>query len=169
MPNPPGTPIWYELMSPDPDASKAFYEPVVGWTVHPSAPGPDYRMITAADGMVGGLMHLGPEMLAGGARPGWLVYVGVDDPDATFAQARTLGAQPFVPPTDIPGVGRFALLADPQGAPFYIMRGAGDATSGVFAGGENARQGHVAWNELSTPDRQAALEFYGALFGLGEP
>jgi predicted enzyme related to lactoylglutathione lyase len=67
-----------------------------------------------------------------------------------------------MPPMDIPGVGRFALLADPSGAPFYVMRGASDGTSGSF---DQAKQGHANWNELSTEDQDGAFAFYGALFG----
>lgn len=158
-----GLPIWYELMTPDPDAATRFYGSVVGWTVGAApAAGPDYRMIEAADGAVAGMMRLDAAMAAGGARPGWLFYVGVADPDATAAAAVGLGAQLLMPPTDIPGVGRFALLADPQGAPFYIMRGDSAGTSTAFARGQ---AGHGSWNELSTGDVAAALGFYAALLG----
>lgn len=161
MPNAPGTPIWYELMTPDPDGAKAFYDGVVGWTIGPPVPGPvDYRMISASDGQIGGVMKLGPEMQAGGARPGWLIYFGVADVDATAETAEGLGATVLVPPTDILNVGRFSLLTDPQGAPFYIMKGATDATSTVFAPGQ---AGHGSWNELWTSDITAALAFYGEL------
>lgn len=163
MPNAPGTPIWYELMTPDAEGAKRFYEAVVGWSVGEPPPGPvDYRMISASGTQVGGVLHLSDEMLAGGARPGWLLYVGVSDADATVEQARALGAQVLAPPTDIPGVGRFSLLVDPQGAPFYVMQGAAEGVSEAFAPG---RTGHCSWNELWTTDLRAALGFYGALFG----
>ena len=163
MPNAPGTPIWYELMTPDPDGAQRFYEAVVGWSVAAPPPGPvDYRMISAADVQVGGVMRLSEEMRAGGAAAGWLMYVAVADVDAVVEQARGLHAQVIVPPADIPGVGRFSLLTDPQGAPFYVMRGAAEGASEAFAPG---RPGHCSWNELWTPDVGVAMGFYGALFG----
>ncbi len=164
MANPHGTPIWYELMTPDPDGAKRFYDDVVGWDIAARSPADDveYRMIGAPGGFVGGVLKLDPAMQAQGARPIWLPYFGVDDVDSTFDKAKALGGSVFVPPTDIPGVGRFALLADPQGASFYVMRGATDGVSTVFAPGESGRCG---WNELWTTDREAALAFYGPLLG----
>ena len=163
MANRHGFPVWYELMTPDADGATSFYESVVGWSIG-SAPaaGPDYRMIEADDGPVGGMLPIDEAMKAAGVQPRWLPYVGVDDTDATVEKAKSLGGTVFVPPTDIPGTGRFALLADPQGAPFYVMRGTTDGESTSFAPG---RPGHFAWNELSTTDGKAAVDFYGALFG----
>ena len=73
MSNPHGSFIWYELMSKDPDASKKFYDDVVGWNIGPKAAGDmDYRMISASDGHIGGVLRLTDEMFAHGARPTWL-------------------------------------------------------------------------------------------------
>lgn len=163
MPNPHGEPIWYELMTPDPKGSVAFYEPVVGWTVDAPLPGPvEYRIVQAPGAQLGGMLQMTPDMLEMGAKPAWLVYIGVDDVDTTAAKAKELGGQVLVPPMDIPNVGRFSLLVDPQGAVFYIMRGSTDAVSTVFAPGE---PGRCAWNELITTDVEAALAFYGPVFG----
>jgi predicted enzyme related to lactoylglutathione lyase len=163
MSNPPGTPIWYELVTPDPDGATGFYEHVVGWKIgEPPTGAPDYRMIGVPGGAVGGVLPLTDDMKAAGARPTWLLYLGVEDVDATAEKALSIGAHIFVPPTDIPGVGRFALLADPQGAPFYIMRSDSDQTSTAYAPG---KAGHCGWNELCTPDFGVALGFYAALFG----
>jgi len=137
MSNPPGTPIWYELVTPDPDGATGFYEHVVGWKIgEPPTGAPDYRMIGVPGGAVGGVLPLTDDMKAAGARPTWLLYLGVEDVDATAEKALSIGAHIFVPPTDIPGVGRFALLADPQGAPFYIMRSDSDQTSTAYAPGK---------------------------------
>ena len=164
MTNATGTPIWYELMTPDPDGAKAFYEGVVGWSIAPSMPGPvDYRLISAPDGPIAGMLHLDAQMQAGGARAGWLIYFGVDDVDAAFEKAKTLGASVHVPPSDIPNVGRFAFLSDPQGAPFYIMKGNSPEDSKAFSRG---LAGHGSWNELWTGDIPAAMTFYGGLFGM---
>ncbi len=165
MTNPHGSWIWYELMTPDPTGSKAFYDAVVGWNIDAdsSTPGDvEYRMIIAPDGNVGGVLTLNADMLAGGAKPGWLGYVGVDDVDATAEQLKAAGGAIHMPSHDIPGVGRIAMVSDPQGVPFYIMRGASDETSHAFG---RRTMGHVSWNELQTGDDAAALDLYEKLFG----
>ena len=171
MPNPPGSFIWYELMSPEPAGSASFYGSVVGWKVgEPVAEGLDYRMLGRDDGgNAGGLMGLDDQMTASGARPTWMGYVGVDDVDAKVARAGELGGSVLMPPWDQPGVGRLAMIADPQGNPLYLMKplppeGQPDATSDVFSPDQPQR---VSWNELTTADPAAARAFYGALFGWG--
>lgn len=167
MANPQGTPIWYELQSADPDASKAFYDAVIGWTIEPQPTGAmDYRMIDAGDGMVGGVMRFTDEMAAGGATPGWTVYIGVDDVDASAAAIQAAGGTIAMGPWDIPDVGRIAVAADPQGIPFYVMRGATDGTSTAF---DRAAMGRCSWNELATPDQAAANTFYATVFGWTYP
>lgn len=165
MPNKHGDFIWYELMTSDPDASKRFYDAVVGWTIGPRPDGPtDYRMIAAPDGMVGGVLHLTPEMQAGGARPIWVGYVGVDEVDASVAGLQAADARVMRPAEDIPGVGRLAMLADPDGAPFYVMRGASDGTSTAFLAAPDS-YGHIVWNELAAGDPDRAITFYTDAFG----
>ncbi len=155
--------IWYELITPDPDAAKAFYDAVVGWNIEAQPSGEmDYRMIGAADGQAGGVMRLTDEMQSHGARPAWLGYVGVDDVDQSVAAIEKAGGKALMPAFDIPNVGRIALVADPQGAPFYVMRGATDQASTAFSV-DHAQ--HVRWNELSTTDPDAAIAFYGERFG----
>jgi uncharacterized protein len=157
--------IWYELMTPDPDASTAFYGDVVGWTVERSANSAiEYHEIRASEGHVGGLLRLTSEMQESGARPAWIGYIAVEDVDAATESVRHGGGHIYVPPSDIPGVGRFAMLADPQGAPFYVMRGSSDQASHAFAA-ERPMLGHCAWNELTTSDPEAAKTFYGTRFG----
>jgi predicted enzyme related to lactoylglutathione lyase len=155
--------IWYELLTRDPGAAKRFYDPVAGWTIEAEASNPmDYRMIDAGDEMVGGTMTLTSEMTEHGARPTWLGYIGVDDVDATVAAIEAKGGKALMPAHDIPDVGRIAMVADPQGIPFYVMRGSVDQVSTSFA---PDKPGHTAWNELSTGDLQAAKLFYTDLFG----
>lgn len=170
MGNPAGSFIWYELMSPDLDASARFYGSVVGWSVvHGEAGAPtDYRMIGRSDGgHAGGLMPLTPEMIQGGARPCWLGYLSVSDVDTAVAAIEGDGGKALMPAFDLE-VGRIALVADPQGAPFYVMTpvppaGREDMASDVFS---TDRPQHVRWNELRTSDPAAALAFYGKRFGI---
>lgn len=161
MANPDGTPIWYELMTTDADGAQRFYADVVGWTIAPTEMGGgDYRILTAPDGQgAGGLMALPGDAPM---KPGWYGYVGVQDVDGIAAKVTQLGGSVHVPPADIPGVGRFAMVADPQGMIFYIMRGDSPQDSQAFS---PPNDGHCCWNELVTSDHNAALDFYGTLFG----
>jgi uncharacterized protein len=168
MRNPHGTPIWYELLSNDINAAIAFYERVTGWKVPTSPPGTPhgYRMIDTSNGHVGGTMQLTDEMRKNGANPTWLFYVAVDDVDATAKKVEPAGGKILMQPFDIPSAGRAAMIADPQGIPFYVMRGAMDAPSTAW---ERTGMGKCNWNELATPDPAAAHSFYETLFGWTYP
>ena len=162
MANAEGTPIWYELLTTDADGAQKFYADVVGWSIAPSGMEGtgDYRILTAPDGQgVGGLMTLpdGAPM-----KPGWLCYIGVQDVDSMAEKIKSLGGSVHMGPQDIPGVGRFAMVADPQGMVFYIMRGDSPQDSQAF---HVTAPGHCGWNELVTSDHKAALAFYGEVFG----
>ena len=157
--------IWYELMVRDPDRAQAFYGEVLGWKARTfgSDDQGDYRLFTAGDGVeVAGLMALPEDNDCQAGEPGWVGYIGVDDPDAMVDAIVADGGQRFVPPTDIPGVGRFAVVADPQGAVFTIMRGASEEASRAWSAD---RAGHCRWNELATSDPKAAEDFYARHFG----
>ncbi len=170
MTNQHGDFIWYELMTKDADAAGNFYGKVVGWTSTKSdQPGMDYRFFSSGDGSdtkdgVGGYMAITPEMAEGGARPAWVGYIAVDNVDASAASITSAGGSVLMPALDLDGVGRMAMVADPQGAPFYLMKGASDETSHSFAATE-PKVGHCAWNELATSDPEAAKVFYSAQFG----
>ncbi|HEX5238454.1 MAG TPA: VOC family protein [Sphingomicrobium sp.] len=166
--NPPGSFIWYELMTTDAEGAKAFYDAVVGWTIGEASPEfQGYRMIGRSDGKFnGGVLPLTDEMQQHGARPMWLGYLNVDDVDATAASIEGAGGKTLMK-HDIPNVGRIAMVADPQGVPFYIMKPippANDpnARSDVYS--REAPQ-RVAWNELMTSDQAGALDFYLGQFG----
>jgi hypothetical protein len=170
MTNKHGDFIWYELMTKDTDAASNFYGKVIGWTSTASGqPGMDYRFFSSGDGGdpkdgVGGYLAITPEMEAGGARPAWVGYIAVDDVDASVDSIMQTGGSLLMPAMDIEGIGRMAMVADPQGAPFYVMKGASDETSHAFAA-TAPKNGHCAWNELATTDPEAAKAFYGAQFG----
>lgn len=158
-----GSFVWYELLTSDPAAAADFYGKLIGWTARDSGhEGISYSLLSAGDGDVAGLMAIPPDAAESGMRPGWLGYIGVADVDAAVARAQAAGATVHVAPTDIPNVGRFSLLADPQGVAFYMMEGASDETSKAFA---PDLLGHCSWNELSTTDQEAAFAFYAGAFG----
>jgi predicted enzyme related to lactoylglutathione lyase len=167
-----GAMIWYELMTTDPGGASRFYEAIVpGWRFGEPMPGPvDYRMVGRGDGgNAGGVLKLDQAMLDHGARPMWLGYVCVDDVDAIVGEVEARGGKALMAGSDVPNVGRIALVTDPQGDPFYVMKPippAGDpnAKSDVFSPDAEQR---VSWNELSTTDPAAARTFYGELFGWG--
>ncbi len=150
--------VWYELMTPDPAAAQAFYAAVVGWGAQDaSQPGKPYRLLTVGGAPIGGLMGL-PRP---GAPPCWTGYVGVADAAAAAARAESLGGAVHAPPADIPGVGRFAVIADQQGAAVVLFRGRdGDAPPP-----DSTDPGFVGWRELATDDWPAAFAFYEAMFG----
>ena len=160
--------IWYELLTTDVEAAARFYGAVVGWASADSGmPGADYRLWSIGGAAIGGLMAVPAEAASRGMRPAWLGYVAVADVDASVAGVTTAGGAVHMAPTDIPGVGRVAMVADPQGAPFYVMAPAGMAPDDVghrpaFAPG---MPGHGGWHELHATDAEAALAFYGAQFG----
>jgi predicted enzyme related to lactoylglutathione lyase len=170
MPEGHGDFIWYELMTTDADAAGRFYSAVVpGWTFGERMAGDvDYRGITRSDGgNAGGVLQLDESMRSNGARPMWLGYLNVGDVDEAAASVEQAGGSALVPPFDVPDVGRIAMVADPQGAPLYVMKpippaDKPDAKSDVFSPSEVQR---VSWNELATSDQNSALEFYTTQFG----
>lgn len=156
--------LWTDLMVPDVEAATHFYPAVTGWTLSPWSMGegaPPYTMWTTAAGPVGGVMALTPAEVEARAPGRWLAYLGTPDVDGTYQQALAMGARSIVPPRDIPTVGRFAILADPQGAGFAIYQPS--ATSAPHGGAPNA--GEFSWLELGTTDAAAAVGFYTRLFG----
>ncbi|WP_439594426.1 VOC family protein [Falsiroseomonas sp.] len=166
MSNPHGSFIWYELLTTAPAAATRFYGSLLGWTAAPhggpgggpgGGPVPGYSILSHGAQAIGGLMQA-PE----GVAPVWLGYIGVEDVDAAVAGIQAAGGAVQMPARDIPGVGRIAMVADPGGAPFYVMRGSSDQASGSF---DPQAVGHCAWNEYTAADAEAAIGFYAAQFG----
>ncbi len=155
--------VWYELMTSDVDAAAAFYGEVVRWSAKDSFTFDEkYRFWSMGDTYIGGLMGISLEAASNGMRPAWLGYLDVDDVDVKVSAITEAGGRVHMPPTDIESVGRLAMMTDPQGAAFYIMKPKGTEPSKAFAHGE---VGHIGWNELHTTDWEAALAFYSAEFG----
>lgn len=106
---------WCELMTSDAEAAKSFYTKLFGWQMEDmKTPGMTYTVIKVAGNGIGGIMAIPKD--AQGMPPAWGTYVTVDDVDTTAKAAEQLGAKLCVPPTDIPDVGRFCVIQDPQGA-----------------------------------------------------
>jgi predicted enzyme related to lactoylglutathione lyase len=154
--------VWYELLTSDPAAAQAFYTNIVGWGTKPFE-GSDmpYTMWVRGESAIGGVMALPDEAKSAGAPPNWLMYVGTEDVDATHRQVLELGGRSYVAPQDIPNVGRFAVVADPQGATFAMYTPRQAANAPETAPGE----GQFSWHELVTTDLDAAFRFYNTLFG----
>lgn len=151
--------VWIELMTNDPAGARKFYSSLVGWSTTPMEGG-GYEMWSRDGKMQGGLMQLPPELAQRGVPVHWLGYVGVENVDQAAEKARRLGGSVRHEPTDIPGMGRFAVLADPQGAVFGVFHGnqGMDALSQRDLGG-------LGWAELNTTDWKSAWKFYAELVG----
>jgi uncharacterized protein len=123
--------VWHELMTTDPDQAQRFYADVVGISVSLMGEGPAAYRLAMVDGTpVGGFVGPRPDGSAwpsGGPQPHWVASFGVEDADEGARKTLELGGEILLPPTDVPGMGRAAVLRDPQGAVF-----------GVFASGQTA-------------------------------
>ena len=111
---------WSELMTPHPQAAADFYHQLFGWTVQTmQMPGGPYHLVKVGDTSVAGIMSLPAD--APHMPPAWGCYVTVDNAEETAGECEALGGKVLVKPTDIPGVGRFAVLQDPQGAVISVI------------------------------------------------
>jgi uncharacterized protein len=151
--------VWYEVTTPDTAAAQKFYPRFTGWGTLPFDQ--NYVMFTHGGAPVAGIFGLTDEMKQQGTPPNWMPYVESNDVDDTVRKATSLGGRVLAPPGDIPEVGRYAVLADPQGAVFGVYKSlrpsnAWDGTNVV---------GRFSWHELMTGDYRKAFEFYRALFG----
>ena len=155
--------VWYELMTGDQPAAVDFYRRVVGWSAQDAGmPGMPYTLLLAGAARVAGVMTTPLELAAIGHAPTWSGYVGVVDVDAAAADVIGAGGKLLRPVAAIPGVGRFAVAADPQGASFMIFQPEpGDPPVMPAAGAP----GSVGWHELHAVDWSSALDFYRRLFG----
>jgi uncharacterized protein len=149
--------VWFDLMTTDPAAVPAFYSAVAGWGTQAWDGPMPYTMWTLGDKPIGGIMQVpDPSMPAS-----WLASISTPNVDATVKEAEGLGARVISAPDDIPTIGRYAVLADPQGATFAVFMANGEAPGheGPPAVGE------FSWHELATHDSPAAFRFYERLFG----
>ena len=155
--------IWYDVMTTDCKAAETFYRRAIGWGAKDSGMADrSYTIFSMGPATVGGLMPITAEARAMGVPPCWTGYLAVDDVDDYAARVKKAGGAVHRAPEDIPGVGRFAVVADPHGAVFIIMKGTSDQEPPVVAPGT---PGHVGWRELHAGDREKAFAFYSGLFG----
>jgi len=164
MATPLGSFVWYEYTTPSADSAAAFYAKVVGWKASDAGMVEfPYALLALGSDTVGGILPMPDHMREAGARPFWTGYVGVPDVDAYAAKVSASGGSVRLAPSDIPGVGRFAVVADPQGAGFVLFKGRPP---------EDPRPpmphdalGNVGWRELRAGELGAAFAFYSQLFG----
>ncbi len=152
--------VWHELRTTDRATALKFYSTLMGWETKDVSMGP---------GEPYGLCLMNGKDMAGITKskapahvpPHWLPYIAVDDVDKSVAKLQELGGKLLGPAMDIPNVGRFAPVADPQGAAFALH------THATPYPDEPARPpvGAFCWEELMTSDPEAAAQFYSGLFG----
>ena len=164
MATPRGKFIWYDVMTTDTKAAAKFYSDVIGWSAqeHPMADGGTYTTFSKGPTMVAGLMAISEPMRAEGVPPCWSGYVSTDDVDADARRVEAAGGAIKRPPTDIPNVGRFAVVSDPGGAVFLLFKpNTTEAPKPVAP----MTPGHVGWHELVAGDPDREFSFYSRLFG----
>lgn len=160
--------FWYELMTSDPKAAIAFYGDIVGWTAQPfggERTEDPYNVVSGSAGPMGGIMAIPAEAKDHGMMPWWGGYVGSADVDADAKRLTEAGGSVKRKPEDIPGVGRFAVMSDPGGALFMLLKGS--SPDGMEPASPMAN-GHVGWHELYSGNFDADLQFYTSQFGWGK-
>jgi uncharacterized protein len=159
-----GKPCWYELGTSDLDGAGAFYEAVLGWTLADAGmEGFDYRLASIDGEMVAGMMALAGQ--TGAPPPNWMPYFAVDDCDALASAAGEAGGKILKEPADIPETGRFAVLADPRGAVFGVLKPLPMPDGSGGNAFDQGKVGHGHWHELMSTDPEAGFRFYAGLFG----
>lgn len=151
--------IWHELLTDAPERAIEFYCGLLGWGHTVWEGQMPYHMLTVQGVPRYGVLQRPEEARAHGAPPHWLGYVYVPDRDVAVQEATELGARQMVA-MDIPEVGSFAVLADPQGALLAVFQPASEPEPERDPG-----LGEVGWNELATSDHEAAFDFYSSMFG----
>ena len=155
---------WHEVATRDVAKASSFYENFLGWSTEenpmPGGMEGTYTMARVGEGDVGGLFQLQGEQFEN-VPAHWSTHIWVDDVAATVAKAKDLGGTVVADTMEIPEVGTMAVLQDPTGAIINIFKGSGHPG----AAQQGMTEGAVGWNELSTPDGNAAKAFYTGLFG----
>jgi predicted enzyme related to lactoylglutathione lyase len=150
--------VWYELLTTSPKDAIAFYTDVIGWKTERFQQ-TDYTMWVAGQGPLGGVTVLPDAAKQMGAPSYWQANVEVANVDETVALVKKLGGQVYVT-EDVPSIGRFAVIADPQGAVIAVF-----APASSMASHDITKHGEFSWHELYTTDHEAAFAFYHQIAG----
>jgi uncharacterized protein len=154
--------VWYELMTTDVAAAKAFYTKVVGWgTKDAFTPPWPHTLFTVGSAFAGGVTRLPEDAREAGATPMWIGYVGVNDVDTTVDRMKRLGGIERVPPTNVLDISRLSIVTDPQKAILAVIQWLRPSQQPPPALTERKR---VGWHELLAADPEQAFLFYGELF-----
>jgi uncharacterized protein len=153
--------IWFDLVTSDAAGAISFYTKLVGWEIETWPGEVPYHMWVANKTAIGGVVALPAGADKSGTGPHWFAHITTPNADDAVATATRLGGKVLTPAKDIPTVGRYAILADPQGASFsaYTPDKLPPETEGPVP------IGHFMWHELATTDAVAAFDFYHTLFG----
>ena len=153
---------WHDLMTLDSKAAQAFYGALLGWRFGDRDVGSDAPYVHIHDGLkgTGGVVQMNPDDQV---PPHWMLYVTVDDCDAAVEQAISLGGQKLVGPIDIAGTGRFAVIADDQGAAISVI--ALQEEEPEPGPDHRPAPNQFCWYSIAAADPEKAKAFYGALFG----
>ena len=156
--SPQGKFSWYELMTSDTKAAGKFYSDVVGWTTQdmPGIEGGQYTTFNLGGVGMAGMLHL-PQ------HTGWIGYISVPDVDAHIEKIVAAGGKLWKPATDVPGMLRFAVMSDPQGAAIAVFTPNPAMPSPQRPAAP--APGTIGWHELYTTDIDAGFDFYNKLFG----
>lgn len=162
MSNHPACFIWYDLMTSDIKAAELFYKNVIGWDAKDSGLPEPYTIFSVGPTGIAGLMQITEQAYAAGARPGWTGYIRVNDVDVYVERIKATGGKLHHGPKDVPGIGRFAIVADPHGSVFALFKETGGPQRSLVAPGAH---GHIGWHELHAGEGESAFAFYAGLFG----
>lgn len=155
----PGAPCWVDLATSDPDATRSFYGTLFGWEYEIGPAETMYYSQALVRGKPVAAIYGQPP--GQGAMPvAWTTYLATDNADATSKRITDSGGALNMGPDDVMDQGRMVIATDPSGAVFGLWQ------AGKFFGAALVSEpGAFSWNELSTPDLDAARRFYSAVFG----
>ena len=160
----PGDFLWYDVITPDPEGGRVFYKAVFNWNMaDPGVPGHEYTVLSVGSTGVGGLMRLPDDAKAMGVPPCWTGYIGSADVGADVKRLIAAGGSVRKPADDIPGIGRFAVVADPHGAVFILFKP--NPPEGDYPTLAPEAPGNIGWRELMAGDGAVAFTFYAEMFG----